>query len=121
MIQNFYNIEKTKKNKTKISDNNLLSHKESIKKNIREPSIDEVEKILNLSKNTLGNNSFFENTKIIFNEFTESDYGSLGLLDLNEKFAVFDKPNEKILSDIEWAIDKLTLEDLIVTSDENNF
>ena len=65
--------------------------------------------------------SFLEDkkdNKIIFNEFSEDDYGSLDLLDLNEKYAIFDKTNEKILSDIEWAIDKLTLEDLIISDDE---
>ncbi|MBI4650105.1 hypothetical protein HY745_02230 [Candidatus Desantisbacteria bacterium] len=53
-----------------------------------------------------------KNDKVIFNEFSEYDYGSIDLMDLNKKYAGFDKSNEKILNDIEWAIDKLTIEDL---------
>ncbi|MBI5417309.1 hypothetical protein HZA55_05110 [Candidatus Poribacteria bacterium] len=133
MIQYFFENNGDKKkpivyNKSKNNDSNEMSSSNGIKPLSRRSPIKlieqnknpkyELSRVRNNSVNKSKNDYIQEDNKIIFNEFSEADYGSLDLKDLNEKYANFDKPNEKILSDIEWAIDKLRLEDMMVHSDE---
>lgn len=121
MIQIFFNSEK--KN-IKLVNNNLPKKTLPVNSSAK---IAEKKTPPNVNLPVLFNNPnsdadyVIKNDKVIFNEFSDYDYGSIDLMDLNKKYAGSDKSNEKILNDIEWAIDKLTIEDLISSDIDQTF